>query len=281
MIRTHAGRAELALLLEVASTPTLGNVDRHRDLDGLRFEHFLAGAVGARRGLRRAEAGEPIGRAFLRAVEGMADQRGGNTQFGCLLLLVPLVRAAAAGSLTADGVTEVVAATTVEDAADFYRSFDVVDVYVDDPPDGADDLDVRRGADAIPSIEADGITMFDVMSLAAGTDDVAREWTNGFPRSFEAADRIRTGSGTVLDRGARAHLELLGQRPDTLVAKEHGMETAKRLQRTARRLLEGDDRRTAVDAAATEFVAAGINPGTTADILAAGLYIALERGEAV
>ncbi|MFC6728106.1 triphosphoribosyl-dephospho-CoA synthase, partial [Natronoarchaeum mannanilyticum] len=59
-MRTPAQNAELALLLEVAGTPKPGNVDRKRDLPDLRFEHFLAGAVGAQDGLRAAGRGDPV-----------------------------------------------------------------------------------------------------------------------------------------------------------------------------------------------------------------------------
>ena len=118
-MRTPADNAQLALLLEVSGTPKPGNVDRHREYDDLRFEHFLAGAVGAGDGLRAAEAGAPIGAAFEASVEGMCHQRGGNTQFGCLLDLVPLVQAAATGPLSSDAIRAVCASTTVADACDF------------------------------------------------------------------------------------------------------------------------------------------------------------------
>ena len=105
-----ADHAELALLLEVAATPKPGNVDRDHDYPDLRFEHFLAGAVGAAEGLRMANERGPtaplVGEAFERAVAGMSQQDGGNTQFGCLLLLVPLVRAAARDDLSPAGVTD-------------------------------------------------------------------------------------------------------------------------------------------------------------------------------
>ena len=99
-MRTTAENAELALLLEVTSTPKPGNVDRTHDHPDLRFEHFVAGAVGASEGLRMAAAGDPIGTSFERAVRGMANQRGGNTQFGALLVVVPLVAAAREGEIT-------------------------------------------------------------------------------------------------------------------------------------------------------------------------------------
>jgi triphosphoribosyl-dephospho-CoA synthase len=274
-MRTPAQNAELALLLEVAGTPKPGNVDRHRDFPGLRFEHFLAGAVGAQPGLAMAEGDASLGRAFERAVAGMADQRGGNTQFGCLLLLVPLVRAATRDALTPEGVQTVVDSTTVADAADFYRAFEHVDVAVDEPPADARDLDVRRGSDAIPALESRGLTWYDVMELSADGDANAREWTGGFARTFEAADAILEDDGPVLDRAARAFLELLAAEPDSLVIVEHGERVAREVSARAA-AASGDPE--AAERLAEELVEAGYNPGTTADITAAALFVALERG---
>lgn len=287
--RTPAENAQLALLLEVSGTPKPGNVDRHRDLEDLRFEHFMAGAVGASGGLRRAAAGDPVGAAFETAVAGMATQQGGNTQFGCLLLLVPLVRAAAADSLSPEGVTEVVEATTVNDAVAFYRAFEHVDVAVGDPPPEADELDVRCGAAAEPAIRERELTLSDIMELSADppdgiADGNAREWVTGFERAFEAADALLDAEGPILDRTARLFLDLLAGRPDTLVAVEHGVETAREVSDRAAEVANEVDATgdlSPADSLAEEFVAAGYNPGTTADCTAAALCIALERGLSV
>ena len=176
--RSPAENAKLALLLEVAGTPKPGNVDRNRDLSDLRFDQFLAGSVGAARGLRMAAAGAPLGRAFERAVSGMSRQSGGNTQFGCLLLLTPLVQVAARGKLTPEAAEERCRATTVDDAVAFYRAFEHVDVAVGDPPEGADELDARRGSDAEPALRERGLTLWDVMALAADPADGIPD-TNG------------------------------------------------------------------------------------------------------
>lgn len=281
--RPPAENAQLALLLEVAGTPKPGNVDRHRDLDDLRFEQFLAGAVGAREGLEGAARGEPIGAAFEQAVAGMSIQEGGNTQFGCLLLLVPLIKAAANGSLTPEGVRSVVESTTVDDAVGFYRAFEHVDVSVDDPPPGADALDVRRGSDAAETLRRRGLTLYDVMALSADPDDRigdgnAREWVSGFERTFRAADALLADEGPVDDRTARVFLELLAEEPDTLVAITHGEATAREVSERAA-AVDGD--LSAAEALADEFVAEGYNPGTTADITAAALFVALEGGLSV
>lgn len=298
-MRSPAANAELALHLEAAAAPTPGNVDRDRDHDDLRFEHFLAGAVGARDGLSMAATDESIGAAFERAVEGMSQQSGGNTQFGALLLLIPLVRAAASDDgLTPTTARQIVEQTTVDDAAAFYRAFDHVDVRVDDPPDSFEPLDVRRGSTAIPALRERELTLQDVLAASADRDGVAREWTNGFKRSFETASRLAGSSDggpvdgqspvetwivapdRLADRAARAHLALLAEQPDSLIVTAHDESTAASVRRRARELLSGlpeqPPEKATIETFAADLVDRGVNPGMTADLLAAGLFIALE-----
>jgi triphosphoribosyl-dephospho-CoA synthase len=274
-VRSVVGDAALALLLEVTGTPKPGNVDRHRDHANLRFEHFVAGAVGSWPGLEMMAGDVPLGAAFDRAVEGMADQRGGNTQFGALLLLAPLVRAAARGDLSPGGATSVVEATTVDDAVSFYRAFEHVDVAVEDPPEGLDDLDVRRGSDAAPALRERGLTLEGVMDLSAEVDGVAAEWIGGFERTFEAAGWLLADDGPVPDRASRAFLRLLADEVDTFVVKTAGREAAEEATRRAQAVLDGEE---CGEELADEFVERGINPGTTADLTAGALFVALRRG---
>jgi len=274
-MRDAAANGQLALLLEVAGTPKPGNVDRRRDYDDLRFEQFLAGAVGASGGLRAAADGEPIGAAFESAIEGMSDQSGGNTQFGALLVAVPLVRAAAAGRLGPAGVAETVEATTVDDACAFYRAFEHVDVAVDEPPEDLDGLDVRRGGAAAGTLRERETTLYDVMELSAERDGVAAEWVSGFERSFEAAGWLLDDEGPIYRRASRAFLRLLAAEPDTFVVTRNGEAAAAEATRRARAVLDGEED---AESLAEEFVARDINPGTTADLTAGALFIALERG---
>jgi triphosphoribosyl-dephospho-CoA synthase len=277
---TPSEHAELALLLEVSGAPKPGNVDRERDLPDLRFEQFLAGAVGAREGFELAEdPDEALGDAFETAVAGMADAAGTNTQFGCLLLLAPLVRTAATGDVTRERATEVAEGTTVADAAAFYRAFEHTDVAVADPPEGAAELDVRRGASAVSALRERGFTLYDVMELSADGDANAREWTSGFPRVFDAAERIEAGDGPLVDRAAEVFLHVLAAEVDTLVATEHGEAAAEEVRERAEGLTGAplaDIREFAEDLAER-----GVNPGTTADLTAAALFVALEHGVSV
>lgn len=282
-MRSIADNAQLALFLEVSSTPKPGNVDREHEYEDLRFEHFVAGAAGARRGLDRAAAGGPVGGTFEQAIAGMSDQSGGNTQFGALLLVMPLAVAAARTHddaelprpLTPEDASEVVAETTVDDAVGFYRAFEHVGVAVDDPPEDLTAPDVRRGADAEPALRERDMTLEDVMADSADIDGLAAEYVDGFERTFRMADRINDRDGPVTDRAAKAFLEALAAEIDTFVVTQHDYETAEEVTRRAQAALDGEERPADL---ASEFVDREINPGTTADLVAGGLFVALEGG---
>lgn len=293
-MRSPLQNAVLALLLEVTGTPKPGNVDRHREYEDLRFEHFMAGAAGSIPGLAlAADSGVGVGHAFEQSVAGMAEQTAGNTQFGALLMLCPLVRTTVQDELTPEKAARVVEATTVEDACAFYRAFGHVDVAVDHPPSGLEALDVRRGSQAESHLREQGYTLGDVMELSREVDGVAQEWTDGFPRSFAAAEWIENRDGSVTlhdglpsvalhdglhsvaDRASKAFLRLLAAQPDTFIETQHDRETAERASDMAREALDGQRD---PEALADEFVERSINPGTTADLTAAALFIALERG---
>lgn len=274
-MRSVAANAELALLLEVASTPKPGNVDRHRDHPGLRFEHFVAGAVGALPGLEALQNDAPLGEGFETAIEGLSQQSGGNTQFGAVLLLAPLVRAAARDRLTPAGARETVRATTVADAAGFYRAFDHVDVAVGEHPADVGSPDVRDGSDAVPILRERGLTLGDVMAESAPYDGVAAEWTGGFSRTFDAAEKLRSDSGPIADRAAAVYLSLLAEEPDPFVSLQHDEATAAAVRERAAAARRGEP---SPERLAEEFVERGINPGTTADLIAGALFVALERG---
>lgn len=273
--RSTAQNAQLALLLEVASDPKPGNVDRTREYPDLLFEQFLAGAVGTYPGFQAAANGGAIGESFEQAIAGMSHQRGGNTQFGAVLLLMPLVAAASRGSLTQATATDVVESTTVEDCVAFYRAFEYVDVSVPEPPAEMGDLDVRQGASAEPAIRNRELTLGELMAESAPRDGIAAEWTDGFGWTFELARYIKTGDGPVTERAAAAYLALLSRELDTFVIATHDRETAYEVRRRANAVIDGTEN---VYAFAADLVSRGINPGTTADIVAGGLFVALERG---
>lgn len=267
----EAARAELALLIEVGSSPKPGNVEPGRGFDDTSYHQFQAAAVGSREGLEAAADDVAVGEAFHEAVAGSGLHSGGNAFFGALLLLTPLVKAAAED--TVEDVESVVEETTVEDAAEFYRAFGEVDVNLGGvEPGGLPDAGEPEAA-AEETLERE-LPLYTVMEESADVDDVAAEWSTGFGRVYRRADDLKAlvddGCSTV-DAVATVYLDMLRSHPDSHVARVHGEHVAEDVVSMANNLdVNALDRRLRYD---------DVNPGATADVLAAAVYVALERGE--
>jgi triphosphoribosyl-dephospho-CoA synthase len=281
--------AVLAMILEVSGTPKPGNIDRDHDYAHTKFEDFLASAVGVYPVMEKAcqegvgeSAPRGIGSLILEASgESVRWQGGGNTHFGAYILLFPLIKAATRGPLDRlrENAIDIVKDTTVEDAVDFYRAFSMVEVRVKKPGEltaAEKELDVGS-AGSLEELRRRGMTMYDVMSLSSKNDMVAREWTEGFRRSFKAADKIfaKRKTGTMNDATVLSYLELLAEEPDTFIVKKYDMDRALYVQGLAVEVLE---RRMTLKELTQRLYIEKINPGSTADIIIAGLFIALLKG---
>jgi triphosphoribosyl-dephospho-CoA synthase len=266
---TPVERAQMAMVLEVTAYPKPGNVDRCHDYEGTRLEHFLASAVLSRPALEMALGkgcgnGTGIGEVIHEAVRLTTSHSGGNTHFGAFILLVPLLRGGNIG-----GAARVVRETTVEDAIAFYRAFSLTKVRML-PGDPLDVNDPR----VLDLIREKGMTLLDIMDHSKGRDMVAREWVDGFRLTRNAADELhRAGCGR--EGIVEAFLRLLSRETDTFIVKEHGPVVAGEVRRRAGEVLAGKEDLAAFDA---ECIARGINPGSIADIIIAGIFIALGEG---
>src|SRR5207249_1407148 len=114
--------AQLACLLE-ASAPKPGNVHPGAAFHDTSYHDFLASAAAI--GPAFGRAGEqPLGRTIREAIEATARWVPRNSNLGIVLLLSPLARAALERGRRSlrDALTAVLAATTVDDAADAYAA---------------------------------------------------------------------------------------------------------------------------------------------------------------
>jgi triphosphoribosyl-dephospho-CoA synthase len=272
-----AAAGQLACLLEV-SAPKPGNVSPGRHFHDTRYEDFLASAVAI--GPALAAAGDrTLGATILAAVDATARWSRSNTNLGIILLLAPLARAAlrSGGSLR-DGVREVLAATTVADAAEVYTA-------------------IRRarpgglGAAAVEDVAAaPSVTLRDAMALAAERDSVAREYATGFDITFGiGAPALRAARSSGLDWSdavVETYLRVLAAVPDTHIARKLGSAVAEAVSRRAREVgqaggTRSEDGRRALAAFDAELRGPtnSHNPGTTADLTCAALFVViLEQG---
>jgi len=281
-----ARAATLACLLE-AGVAKPGNVSPAAGFADTTYEDFVASAhaIGpAFAGAGRAGVGETV----LEAVRATRRTVATNTNLGMVLLLAPLARAAA-GDGAAQGlrraVARVLAGLTVEDARLAYEAIRRA---------GAGGLGRVERADV--SGAAVSLTLREAMALAAGRDSVAREYATGFAVTFGLAlpalrAAWREGAAPVEADRLRAavlscFLSVLAEVPDTLIARKRGPDAAARVSARAAEVL-GALRRGGA-AAGRELAAFDaelrdprhtLNPGTTADLVAAALFVVLAEGE--
>ena len=293
---------QLAMVMEVSAYPKPGNVDRNHDYEDTRFEHFLASAVSIHPVMENAAKSKTgVGSLIHSAVRESAKwQNGGNTHFGAFILLIPL--AMAAGDIlhkkhefTIEELVscahDIVKKTNVQDAIEFYRSFETAKVRVN-PVDKFD----LQDSSSLGSLDEENTTLYDLMEISRSYDLIADEWVSGFERCANCGETIINFMGStnkfgepkldVNDVVVYAFLKILSENRDTFIQTKFDETTADYVSGRARDiLLEFKPQRSGFDAvrlAVEEFddelLSKGINPGSTADIVIAGLFIALLGG---
>lgn len=257
-------RAQLAMAFEVTAWDKPGNVDRCHDYDDTKLEHFLASVIFCRPALEKAEqnAGS-VGALIKEATILTSRHQGGNTHFGAFILLIPLIMGG-----TIPNASRIVRETTVKDAIDFYDAFAHTAVRVRE----TDDLDINDPK-AKEELKNRGMTFFDVMAYSAPHDLVAREIVEGFLLTRETADLLLS----CKDKNpiSKVFLELLAKYPDTFIAKKYGEKASEQVRDYAIKVRNGEMTTGELDEFCLEN---GFNPGSLADIMISGLFIALGEG---
>jgi triphosphoribosyl-dephospho-CoA synthase len=286
--------AQLACLLEV-SAPKPGNVCPGRHFADARYEDFLASAAAI--GAPLAGAGtRPLGATIRLAIESTANWTASNTNLGLVLVLAPLARAAAlesasydrpatshepratshAGQLR-DSLRLVLAATTVGDARDVYAAIRRAS------PGGLGQVD-EQDVSGEPTV-----TLVEAMRLAADRDSIAREYATAYETTFLAgAPALERARGDALewdDAIVETFLTLLAAREDTHIARRAGPSLASEVTNEASDVLAAGGVRTAEGRRALEAFDRRLrdergraNPGTTADLTAAAVFVVLADG---
>jgi triphosphoribosyl-dephospho-CoA synthase len=270
-----ASAAQLACLLE-ASAPKPGNVSPGRHFVDARYEDFLASAVAI--GEPFAGAGtRPIGATVRLAVEATARWTRSNTNLGIVLLLAPLARGKEDGSALPAAVGRVLAETTVDDARDVYEAIRLA------APGGLGRAEAQDVAGE-PTM-----TLLEVMRLAAARDGIAREYATAFEVTFgtgvPALERARGAALSWDDAIVETFLALLASAPDTHIMRRGGPDLAADVSEQARAVLAAGGVRSAagrraIDEMDRRLRAGGntANPGTTADLTAAAIFVVLLGG---
>ena len=267
-----ATAATLACLWEAAA-PKPGNVHRGADFADLTFVDLAtSGALIGPIITKSADLG--VGKTVLDGVRATRMAVATNANLGILLLMSPLAVAHSQGPLRRT-IADVVTALTVDDARLAYEAIRLAQ------PGGLGQSD-RADVNSPGPVD---LTLTEAMKLASERDLIARQYATNFSDVFCAADDVRSGltrDWSMADSIVHAFLGLNAARPDTLIARKCGQAAAEGVSKRCAAVLNsgrpGDS--SYYDAVADlDFYLRSDgnrrNPGATADVTAAALFVFL------
>lgn len=268
-----------------ACAPKPGNVNRDHDFPDASLDDFLISAVAIGPAFENA-ADAGVGQIVWQAAVDFRRRVRSNTNLGILLLLAPLAKACLAASencgseglagveSTRESLHDILQSLTVEDARLVYAAIRKTN------PGGLGRVSRQDVA------EEPSVTLLEAMRLAKDRDSIASEYVTdfeitfrtGFPAIKEALSRGVDFSDAVV----QASLTVLSRVPDTLIARKNGGETARRVSQRAEDVLlhggiyspQGREKLLELDNALRDD-SHKLNPGATADLTAAAVFLAL------
>ena len=266
--------AQVACILEVTA-PKAGNVRPNQPFGDTTWTDFLVAAAVSSPVFDRA-CEKPLGDTVLDAVTASCTATGKNVNLGIVLLLAPLA-AVPVGEELRPGVRRILGQLGPSDCSKVYEAIRRAE------PGGLGEVpqyDVR---------ETPPQDLLEAMAVAEERDLIAHQYTHDFEGVFDVALpllRNALGEKLSLERTiVLVQLELLERYPDSLIARKCGETIAREASRRAATVLragwplakhstqefQGFDRWLREDGNRR-------NPGTTADMIAATLFLALRTG---
>ncbi len=276
-VRPVADLVQIACIWEVTARK-LGNIHPYASFPNTSFLDFALSAAAVGACFREPDVRQ-VGATILRAVEATVAATGQNTNLGMILLLAPLAAVGPAGPLR-PGIERVLAKLSRDDAAFAYRAIRMA------RPGGlgaAAEQDVRNE----PTI-----TLLEAMTLAADRDLVARQYATGFADVFEFGLPVLLTAfakhGSLEAATIDLQLRLMARHADSLIARKNGMAVASDVRQRALRVLDAGGIETAAGRRAgvelDRYLRSDgnrLNPGATADLIAACLFAALRENKVV
>jgi triphosphoribosyl-dephospho-CoA synthase len=258
-----------ACRLEIEA-PKPGNVHLFADGHGMTAEQFIVSARVSAGPLTDTDL--PVGRRILEAIRATRESVGTNTNLGIVLLCAPLARAAETDGDLRENLAAVLDGLDMDDARAVFEAIVLAS------PGGlgsSDEHDVR---------EPPKVGLIEAMQAAAGRDRIARQYVTRFDDVFGiglAALEVSFADGeSGVWPTVSAYMAFLAAFPDSHVARKHGDETAGQVRGEAAAVKLALNE--AADDAArlgllldfdSRLKAGKINPGTSADLTVASLFV--------
>jgi triphosphoribosyl-dephospho-CoA synthase len=268
-----------ACLLELKSLKP-GNVGVHGDGHGMTLQQFIDSAMASSSALFDPTL-ESVGQRILQAVSDTRRSVGDNTNLGIILLVAPIAHALVINCthgleqstdlqvLTAEVLNQL----TIEDAIDAYQAIQTAQ------PGGMGEVDDHDVSDT-PTI-----TLRQAMEISAPYDRIAYQFHTNYKDIF---DHNLPVYWQYLEKWQKQHwaatavfLSQWVREPDTLIIRKKGLLKAKQISDMiaplTEQVLASDDPQLVEDellALDRDLKSKAINPGTTADITVASLFVA-------
>ncbi len=284
----------MASVLEVSGHPKPGNVHRTQDFEDMVFEDFLISGISigntmkkaAEHGLRCRDKNElhkiNLGELIKKAVLETNKWVENNTNLGIIMLLTPL--SAAAGNILdfndlRDKFHELMLATTPLDAVNLYDAINIADAG---GMGEREDLDVGSEK-AKEELLNKKVNMFQVLNISSSWDALAYELTHKMQVSFEVGyptyKHLKKLHG-INKATVQTFLTILSQKPDTLISRKYNTSISERVKADAKIILDRggiltEEGRSLLEKFDQDLMKKKYNPGTTADLTASSLMIAL------
>lgn len=285
--------AQIASVLEVSGYPKPGNVHRNRDFDDMVFEDFLISGVVIGEAMEKAAISAltakqkddfsklSIGKYILEAVKETDKWIANNTNLGIMMMCIPIACSAAISNNfneLQDNIGLLMDNTTVEDAVNLYDAISLADAG---GMGDQEDFDVMSEK-AKDELRANNQTMLDVLEISAGWDRLANELSSKMPVCFDIGypvfSEIKSAEGSINKATVLTFLNILSEIPDTLISRKYSDETAQKVSNEVKKLLKSKNNDLFFIEKLKEFdeylFVNKYNPGTTADLTAASIFIA-------
>lgn len=267
--------ATLACLLEVTA-PKPGNVYRGADFEDLHYFDFLVSAAAIAPAIQRAAEGASLGETVLAAIRATRDVVATNTNLGTVLLLAPLAMVPRHEPFES-GIPRVLSHLNRDDARHVYQAIRLAQ------PGGLGRVAEADVADYPPD------DLLAAMRLASERDLVARQYSDDFAQVVQqVVPWLREGierGWSLADAIVHAQMRLMSAWPDSLIARKCGLGVAEESARRAAGVLDagapGDENYLRALGDLDFWLRCDghrRNPGTTADLIAAGLFLGLRDG---
>ena len=275
--------AQIASALEVSGYPKPGNVHRTRDYDDMVFEDFIISGIVIGDTIREAcsdvDVENPLlGKYILQAVDETDKWIKNNTNLGIVMMTTPIAVAAAISDNFDEirqNVVKLMANTSVDDACDLYDAINIADAG---GMGDQDEYDVASD-NAKQELRDNNQTMYDVLKISAPWDMLAREMTSDMPAVFELGyptyHKLKEEK-SLNDACVLTFLTILSEVPDTLISRKYGSDEALKISMMTRDLLKlkgADDFAEKLQEFDDYLYDNGYNPGTTADLTAASIFV--------